>query len=732
MYSVFINGELLYNDMTLSQNGKVSKPKLTIEDNSSGSFTCSIPITNFQYNEVQPLTSRVEVYKHQDIIWAGRIIQVDTDFWKNKTITCEGDLSFLIDSIQPPHEFRGTVDGFLRYLISVHNSKVDASKQFSIGRITVSDPNNYILRYTNYETTLDCINDKLIDKLGGHMRVRYWNGVRYLDYLADYETECLQTIEFGKNLSEFSKNLEVTDFATVLVPKGARLNNGSDIEALEAYVDVSSVNGGSIYVENTAAIKAYGRIEKVVEWDDVTEPANLLTKARLYLRDLQYGKVTLEVTAVDLHYINRGIESFGLLEKVHVISEPHGMDRYFPVTKIVINLDQPESSLYTLGTDSKENLTAASNKLNVSLNEKIDNKATIAEIRKYSLEEAQAEATRQITNATEGYITITKTDTGSEELFITNTKNYKNATKVWRWNLNGLGYSKNGLYGPYGIAITQNGEIVADYITTGTMAADRIKGGELAVGGSREVKGNGSIVVYNSSNSAIVTLNQNGISISKGSINIGNGRFVVDSNGNLTASNVSLSGNITATSGRIGNWWISGGSLIGADIGLDADNQSSHAIWAGNSNQWDAPFKVGHNGHLYASSVDITGSGSIGGNLVTAGINANNITAGTISASRIDCQGVVDAAWLNADNINAGTISTDRLRRNSVGSIEMGNTEWGHLWISQAGSITWNGDGGLRLGVPAHSIYSSGYVVKQAYWHYNSSDYCWYLCGDGN
>ncbi len=732
MYSVFINGELLYNDMTPSQNGKVSKPKLTIEDNSSGSFTCSIPITNFQYNEVQPLTSRVEVYKHQDIIWAGRIIQVDTDFWKNKTITCEGDLSFLVDSIQPPHEFQGTVDGFLRYLISVHNSKVDASKQFSIGRITVADPNNYILRYTNYETTLDCINDKLIDKLGGHIRVRYWNGVRYLDYLADYETECLQTIEFGKNLSEFSKNLEVTEFATVLVPKGARLNDGSDIEALEAYVDVSSVNGGSIYVENTAAIQAYGRIEKVVEWDDVTEPANLLTKARLYLSDLQYGKVKLEVTAVDLHYINRGIESFGLLEKVHVISEPHGMDRYFPVTKITINLDQPESSLYTLGTDSKENLTAASNKLNVSLNEKINNKATIAEIRKYSLEEAQAEATRQITNATEGYITITKTDTGSEELFITNTKNYKNATKVWRWNLNGLGYSKNGLYGPYGIAITQNGEIVADYITTGTMAADRIKGGELAVGGSREVKGNGSIVVYNSSNSAIVTLNQNGISISKGSINIGNGRFVVNSDGNLTASNVNLSGRITATSGKIAGWSIDGGTLIGADIGLDAENQSSHAIWAGNSNQWDAPFKVGHNGHLYAASVDITGninanSGYINGSLVSSGINANNITAGTLSAYRIDCQGVVNSAWINADRINSGTISTDRLAKNAQGFIAMDSAAWGNLLISSSGAITWYGD--CYLSVPSHSVGGANTSMR-VYWHYSSTDKCYYLAGD--
>ena len=747
MYSVFINGSLLYNDMTPAKEAKVASPKLTIEENSSGSFSCTIPPINLQYDNVQPLTSRVEVYRHQDIIWAGRVIQVEMDFWNNKKITCEGDLSMLIDTTQPPYEFTGTPEAFLRHLISVHNSRVDSSKQFTVGNVTVTDPNNYILRYTNYESTLDCINTKLIEKLEGHVRVRYLNGTRYIDYLADYETECLQTIEFGKNLADFTKNMDVTDFATVLVPKGARINDSSDIDALEAYVTVADVNGGSIYVENTTAIANYGRIEKVVEWEDVTQPANLLTKARAYLTDLQYADVKLEISAVDLHYISRNFESFALLEKVHVISEPHGLDRYFPVTKISITLDDPENSLYTLGTNNKENLTAASNKLSDSFNQKVDNKATITEIRKYSLEEAKAEATRQITNATEGYITITKNTSGSEELFITNTKNYKAATKVWRWNLNGLGYSSTGINGTYGIAITQSGEIVADYITTGTMAADRIKGGELAVGGTKEIKGNGSIIVYNSSNTAIVTLNQNGITISKGSINLGDGKFVVDTNGNLTATSASITGSITATSGNIGNWTISGGRLVGSDVGLDATDQSSHAIWAGSSDQYNAPFRVGHNGGLYASNATITGNiyangGSINGSLVTSGINAGNITAGTINTDRIDTGSVVargiSAASIDASQITSGTISADRIAAGSISTDKLstnGSTvvfgygiSMGNLTINVAG-IRWDGSGGMRLLIPKDSTGGTG-SQRQIYWRWSSSDSCYYVCGE--
>ena len=56
------------------------------------------------------------------------------------------------------------------------------------------------------------------------------------------------------------------------------------------------------------------------------------------------------------------------------------------------------------------------------------------------------------------------------------TDNPNTAKKVWRWNLNGLGYSKNGINGPYELAMTQDGRIVADFITAGQMDVARIKG----------------------------------------------------------------------------------------------------------------------------------------------------------------------------------------------------------------------------------------------------------------
>lgn len=80
-------------------------------------------------------------------------------------------------------------------------------------------------------------------------------------------------------------------------------------------------------------------------------------------------------------------------------------------------------------------------------------------------------ATEQLTAALGGYVYKTQ-----NELFIMDTDNPNTAKKVWRWNLNGLGYSKNGTNGPYELAMTQDGRIVADFITAGQMDVARIKG----------------------------------------------------------------------------------------------------------------------------------------------------------------------------------------------------------------------------------------------------------------
>jgi len=555
MYSIYADDICIYNDAFALDNMKVIDPKLTLEDNAAGSLSMILPPSNIGYGTIIRMVSDISVHKDGEEIWAGRVLSEDKDFWNNRVLYCEGELAFLNDSTQPPAEYYGqTVRGFLETLINIHNSKVADDKQFTIGSVTVTDSDDPLYRYTNYEKTIECINEKLVKKLGGHLRIRKVDGVRYLDYLADYPNTNSQIIEFGKNLLDFTRKWDLTEFATVIVPLGNRLDE-SPIEALDAYLTVESVNNGSLYVQSSEAVASYGWIEKVIHWDDVSTESSLLSKAEAYLSDIQFDNMSIELSALDLHYLDVNYEAVKLLDELRVVSKPHGMDRHFPVTKLEIPLDSPEKTLFKLGDTIKTSLTSVNNQTNTSILQKIESLPKAQSV----LKEAKENATQIMNMATNGYITITQDQYGTNTMYISNDKDYTKATKLWKWNINGLAYSNDGGE-TFDLAMTMDGAIVADFITAGILNADLIKTGKL-----QDIDGNvifdlstgtltfkkGSI---NINNGAFKVDTDGKLTAKKGSININNGAFKVDTDGKLTATKGSFSGDVIMGPGSIITW----------------------------------------------------------------------------------------------------------------------------------------------------------------------------------
>lgn len=472
MYSIYADDVCIYSDVFAVDSMKVINPKLTLEDNGAGSLSVTLPPHNTGYASIVRMVTDISVQKDGEEIWAGRVLSESEDFYRNRILYCEGELAYFNDSTQPPAEYSGlSVRGYLERLIAVHNSKVAANRRFTLGAVTVVDK-NFPTYYTNHDKTMAVFN-ALVEQYGGHLRVRKVNGVRYLDYLAEYPDTCSQVIQFGSNIIDFTKQWDSTEFATVIVPLGNRLED-SPIEALDAYLTVESVNQGSMYVQSNEAVAIYGWIEKAVTWDDVSDPAVLLEKARAYLSDIQFDNMELELSALDLHYLNVDVEAVKLLDEIRVISRPHGLDRMFPVTKLEIPLDSPEQTQFKLGTTVKTSLTSVNNQISAAILKKIDDLPKAHSI----LKEAKENATQIMNMATTGYITITKDDYGSETLYISNVRDYTKADKLWKWNMNGLGYSNDGGK-TFGLAITMDGSIVADYITTGVLNADVIRAGTL-------------------------------------------------------------------------------------------------------------------------------------------------------------------------------------------------------------------------------------------------------------
>lgn len=543
MYSIYADGVCIHSDVFALDNMKAINPKLTLSDCAAGSLTMTLPSINVGYDTIERMITDITVEKDGVEIWMGRVLSESTDFWNNRILYCEGELAFFNDSSQPPKQYSGlSIRGYLEALIDVHNSKVGANRQFQLGAVTAND-DKYPDRFTNYEKTMALLNG-LIETYGGHMRVRKVNGVRYLDYLEECPNTCSQTIQMGVNLIDFTKSWDMTEFATVIIPLGERLDN-SPIEELDAYLTVADVNGGSIYVKSDSAIASYGYIEKTVQFDGVTDPAVLLEKAQTYLSDLQFDNMQLELSALDMHYLDVDTEAVKLLDEIRVISLPHGLDRLFPVTQLEIPLDSPEKTVFKLGDTIQTSLTEVNNQTNAAILERIEALPKAHNI----LKEAKENATAIMNMATTGYITITKDQYGSETLYISNVRDYTKADKLWKWNMNGLGYSKDGGK-TFGLAITMDGAIVADYITAGTMSANRIRTGVLEA----------------TNKNVVFDLDEGELTMKKGSIYLGaydstlkHYKFEVDEDGNLYAGSGTFAGTLAGAKGTFG------GTLVAAE-----------------------------------------------------------------------------------------------------------------------------------------------------------------------
>ena len=173
-----------------------------------------------------------------------------------------------------------------RILIDIHNAQVEERKQFVVGRVTVKDSNDSLYRYSNYEDTRTAFKEKLTSRLGGHLVIRHEDGLRILDYLSDedYYTRNTQGIRFGKNMLDFSKNMDASDLATCIIPLGAKLDEDEQDPALEAISEqrrtIASVNGGVDYVTDDNAVKEYGKIYKTVTLGRCDSSRELKEKGR--------------------------------------------------------------------------------------------------------------------------------------------------------------------------------------------------------------------------------------------------------------------------------------------------------------------------------------------------------------------------------------------------------------------------------------------------------------------
>lgn len=347
MYRVYCDGLTLYNSNLESL--KIFSPSVELELNKTGSFLFTVYPDHPQYNTIQKLRSIITVYQDDYLLFRGRVLDDEIGFHNEKHVTCEGELAFLLDSVQRPYDYSGTVAGFLNLLIDNHNAQVEEAKWFTVGNVTVTDPNDYIVRSNiEYVDTWTELQKKLIDLLGGYIVIRHEGYINYIDYLQDFTLLSPQKITFGKNLLDLKRIRKGADIATALIPLGAKIKDDEGKDT-DNRLTIASVNDGLDYIIDEEAADKYGLIFATHTWDDVTEAANLLTKANAHLSDLVNQPETIELTAADLATVDASFGSFHLGTYIKVTSNPHGIDQNFLVTKLSLKLLEPGANKLTLG-----------------------------------------------------------------------------------------------------------------------------------------------------------------------------------------------------------------------------------------------------------------------------------------------------------------------------------------------------------------------------------------------
>lgn len=372
MYTVYMDGRSVYSSVI--PNSQLTNAVVNRSENQPGTFTLTANGMSEFLGDYKMLKSVCEVYRDDRLIFHGRPISKSNDFYGTTTIEMEGELGFLYDSIQGTDDVSGKQPReILQLLIDKHNSQVEDWKKFKIGNVTVVDttsnasyhPDDPGAMYPtddatskikcNYGKTFDELNSLLISRLGGFLNVRHESDGMYIDYYKDYTDYTLnedQVIEFGTNLLDYSDSMSYGGICTGVIPLGGH----GEADPYEMYqtsddvrLTVESVNGGSEIIWNQSLVDTYGRVLSVLDLNNINDPQKLYDKGLEYLNNTQFDKLTLNCKIIDLNYVDNKIKPINFLDYIRVISKPHGLDKYFPVSEISYDLLNPENDTVTLG-----------------------------------------------------------------------------------------------------------------------------------------------------------------------------------------------------------------------------------------------------------------------------------------------------------------------------------------------------------------------------------------------
>lgn len=536
-----LSNEQIYDDELIEEVGRTA------------SFNFAIPPDHENIDTLVPLITRIIVTDNGKEIYDGRVVGDKRDIINTGVIQTYAAMSYLMDTQQEPTAYTGGITAFIDMVLSRHNEACEM--KFTRGEVTVTDSNDYINRsWSEYAPTLRVLTDKLMKTHGGYFRIRHISGNNYkFDYLTEFGDNS-QVVRLGENLIDIQSQVDAAYVYSRIIPLGAEIKSTEETE-IKQYTTIESVNGGKKYIESAELKEKYGTITQVVNWDNVTEPANLLKKAKEYLAGMEMPR-TFEIKMIDLSMIDDDVKALEIGKMTRVLVPTQGVDLRYQMTKHVRHLTAPQNDSITLGPVQKT-ITQLQTQDIKNANDKI----TQVDI---NTNNNIVNTGKTITGAKGGYVVLDAYDNEGKlikpwRILIMDQEDKRQAQNVIQLNVNGIGFSTTGIDGPYRNAWTIDGILSADFIRTGS----------LVFGGS-DYNTDGSLIIKDAQDNVIGTWDKNGLAVLKGIIQGVSAIFGGVNNQNGAIEVQDSSGQ------RIGRWdndglsvlkgMIEGATIQGADI----------------------------------------------------------------------------------------------------------------------------------------------------------------------
>lgn len=403
--NVLQTSEALFQTVPFEGTPVITEPKIRNELGKAGSFEFGMEMTSPYYNALLQMKTIMRVTYFGQTIFRGRVLTIDKAMARKRTVHCEGDFAFLLDSHQigTKEDTRPKIGvlAYLQQIISQHNTDMgsDNIKKFTLGKVPgqysgvpaeqqvniPSDKAEQQFGDTSWNTSMDRI-ESLLSSFGGYFRTRFVKGiggaadVTYLDWFDKYynATTNTQTIEITKNLIDISGPTEVENLFTVVIPIGKNDNDNVYISdywpiaysghSKVDYIEVPELVSCGLYsdselnadyhrkVDYQNAISRFGRIWKPVEFENANTPEKLFGYVKDWIKNNYMAEITQwSVTALDMKVVDSSNQVLLCGDRVTVV-HPEVDTTYSGMTIISADYDpyNPDKNKYVIGIPNQQ------------------------------------------------------------------------------------------------------------------------------------------------------------------------------------------------------------------------------------------------------------------------------------------------------------------------------------------------------------------------------------------